>query len=773
MLPMTWTPVKCQLLLLSGILSHGLPLTAEVYPKMDNLKDVAKYMERNLGSMTVVNMDEEAVIGDVFKNAVATLTKLAGSLREGLMHHSVAAISVMSNGYSPRRGVPASKKRGRGRPTIDESGAKRRDIIAGVAEVIAGTNFPADPLELAILERVSYHRQKEIASRWISTVKNHSESAGLDAPFVILGLAVRRADLAAVMSLAEAMDLESRGTGRDPGMYTSWCRRHLALCKPIAASWLKRSPIRRSDRLEDSSVTTRRDSQGSRSTVEEDYAAISRRRIAQAICDQPDGPARAGVPQHARTTELPEQDDPSSSLPPANSKDLSRRLYVCYRMMESQFRSDHRPFCSFSTEISSRYLTEAHESGNTDDLLVVLEALEELILRPGQHEWIKKNIRRGGAASRKAVSRAMNLFRLHIDVCRILKTLGRDAEQAYDHHWQGAAELYRQASPFMDDYHYETTPASEVAIPPMRDFLLRVVLPQCLWEICFVELQELCEIYFDFNLDDEDLDEVWNAASPHPEKKRKDVLMIERRRAERRCQLHERFPIENDENATRVATCSPEVNEISLASISSHLDATRNLDGTTASNRQGCMGRILRYNFKPKQLSIPVVSHSRITLTGYHPYPSIEKPSRAPWASFEASTPKRQAKTKPRVLVPATPLTIERRRSELGVFAGNITSDDGHSYDADDSWCLNGKNSSTGDIPAENSVPAMRPWQRYMAHVDSSHIDLPIWEPFAGLDDGSSHINVPIWDEEKPTRHFGEIQRVLFPLEDEKEAGVS
>ncbi|KAF4680446.1 hypothetical protein FOZ60_013479 [Perkinsus olseni] len=70
---MTWTPVKCQLLLLSGILSHGLPLTAEVYPKMDNLKDVAKYMERNLGSMTVVNMDEEAVIGDVFKNAVATL----------------------------------------------------------------------------------------------------------------------------------------------------------------------------------------------------------------------------------------------------------------------------------------------------------------------------------------------------------------------------------------------------------------------------------------------------------------------------------------------------------------------------------------------------------------------------------------------------------------------------------------------------------------------------------------------------------------------------
>ncbi|KAF4678947.1 hypothetical protein FOZ60_015857 [Perkinsus olseni] len=147
---------------------------------------------------------------------------------------------------------------------------------------------------------------------------------------MVLGLAVRESDLKRVREHCLRIG--------EP--FRSWCSEHLTRCGFPSGS--EREVVTGHDRREVVSQSI------------ESPSDLGRGQVARSSMIIPNELEEDG--RVSRTAELHEQDDPSPLLPPANLEDLSKRLFVLYRSMESQFRSGSKPFCSFSTEIASSFL---------------------------------------------------------------------------------------------------------------------------------------------------------------------------------------------------------------------------------------------------------------------------------------------------------------------------------------------------------------------------------------------------------------------------------
>ncbi|KAF4678948.1 hypothetical protein FOZ63_000609 [Perkinsus olseni] len=167
---------------------------------------------------------------------------------------------------------------------------------------------------------------------------------------MVLGLAVRESDLKRVREHCLRIG--------EP--FRSWCSEHLTRCGFPSGS--EREVVTGHDRREVVSQSI------------ESPSDLGRGQVARSSMIIPNELEEDG--RVSRTAELHEQDDPSPLLPPANlvncwmlwsvllqiwleclfQEDLSKRLFVLYRSMESQFRSGSKPFCSFSTEIASSFL---------------------------------------------------------------------------------------------------------------------------------------------------------------------------------------------------------------------------------------------------------------------------------------------------------------------------------------------------------------------------------------------------------------------------------
>ncbi|KAF4740225.1 hypothetical protein FOZ62_029620, partial [Perkinsus olseni] len=271
-------------------------------------------------------------------------------------------------------------------------------------------------------------------------------------------------------------------------------------------------------------------------------------------------------------------------------------------------------------------------------------------------------------------------------------------------------------------------------IPPTPcEFLERFVLPHCLWQIPFVELQRRCLEHLDFDVDDEIMDRLWSRVGSLPDRQLEDRRDIARNRAENSIVEEEKAEGLEEAEAEFADTSPPRKSRKSIEeAVQEEITRRRKsaMEGEAAGRKPGLVQnppvergrRMERYNRKPKAPNIEVRQHvpggsfydecnamstsaiaflvtetspfrrlldvfgsalrlSTLLEVGHcleHPPvelmpvefgSSLISPAHGDAAllpSIQADVPKKASPVRrPRVLVPATPLTIERRRGEM------------------------------------------------------------------------------------------------------------
>ncbi|KAF4663835.1 hypothetical protein FOL47_005544 [Perkinsus chesapeaki] len=396
-------------------------------------------------------------------------------------------------------------------------------------------------------------------------------------------------------------------------------------------------------------------------------------------------------------------------------------------------------YSSFSNTVVSEFLK--HASGTIDEgnVEAVLQSLCKLTVERSYAgsrfmTQIQKGLSKGDKRKLKSVSMALNLFCAHLDICRILYMLkSRDdptlAEEC-EREWEAAGELYNKVAVYMEDLHDKVLMEKNKDgkniqedfgwrdlspdIPPTAcDFLERFVLPYCLWQIPFVELQERCLQHLDYDLDDEVLEKIWAQAGNNPDRHREDRRDVARKRAENSIVMED--PTEEMELEPEIVDLGPvkksrkSMEEAAIEEMNRCRKRKSSTEGDVAKatslveKAPGERGRhMLRYNNKPKVANIEIYQHIpggghtdeydyfddddslspmtrgiRLSTDAFdHPQiafgSSLISPANGNGALLPvppADLPRRVSPVRrARVLVPATPLTIERRRGEM---AGN------------------------------------------------------------------------------------------------------
>ncbi|KAF4665624.1 hypothetical protein FOZ61_010737, partial [Perkinsus olseni] len=399
-------------------------------------------------------------------------------------------------------------------------------------------------------------------------------------------------------------------------------------------------------------------------------------------------------------------------------------------------------YSAFSNGIISDYLRYAVESGDRRSTAAVLHSLRHITAERSSSDGqfvahIQKGLGRGNKRKHKSISWALNLFCVHLDICRIqFLSKSRDdpsLAEACDEEWRAAAELYNSVAVHVEDLHQAVVLGRgddgktvqddpewqdiSLDIPPTPcEFLERFVLPHCLWQIPFVELQRRCLEHLDFDVDDEIMDRLWSRVGSLPDRQLEDRRDIARNRAENSIVEEEKAEGLEEAEADFADPNPPRKSRKSIEeAVQEEITRRRKsaTEGEAAGRKPGLVQhppvergrRMERYNRKPKAPNIEVRQHVpggsfydeyehfgssplgygdeslsplagrlRLSAEAFDP-PGIEfgssliSPANGDAAllpSIQADVPKKASPVRrPRVLVPATPLTIERRRGEM------------------------------------------------------------------------------------------------------------
>ncbi|KAF4696964.1 hypothetical protein FOZ60_013315 [Perkinsus olseni] len=380
-------------------------------------------------------------------------------------------------------------------------------------------------------------------------------------------------------------------------------------------------------------------------------------------------------------------------------------------------------YSAFSNGIISDYLRYAVESGDRSSVAAVLHSLRHITAERSSSDGqfvahIQKGLGRGNKRKHKSISWALNLFCVHLDICRIqFLSKSRDdpsLAEACDEEWSAAAELYNSVAVHVEDLHQavvlgrgddgktvqddpEWQDISPDIPPTPCEFLERFVLPHCLWQIPFVELQRRCLEHLDFDVDDEIMDRLWSRVGSLPDRQLEDRRDIARNRAENSIVEEEKAEGLEEAEAEFADTNPPRKSRKSIEeAVQEEITRRRKsaMEGEAAGRKPGLVQnppvergrRMERYNRKPKAPNIEVRQH----VPGGSFYDECNAMSTSAIAFLVTETSpfrrlldvfgsalrlstlleKASPVRRPRVLVPATPLTIERRRGEMAESQG-------------------------------------------------------------------------------------------------------